>query len=403
MPRRPLSLVSLLSIAFLALACGDGPATERADSPAPPPPPPPEQAGERVSEILAIEAPLPRVAELAGLLARLDAAALPGVRRAIDGAGLEQGDPELALFAIWWSGFDPKAALAWTREDWTANSPNVLAGIYRTWAARDPQAAFASARSQFDPASQELATAAALTGWYETDTEGVLAFVRSEGDMKTQQRAADVVARRKVAEVGPRAALEWVEGLQDPGFQSLMSSRVASAVTWIDPGVAAEWATPRIDDGPRTSGLARRIAVRWRHTDPEAAMAWLSTLPAGGDREDGVTEAYRDWLNADFDAAVAWLEKEGLEPWLEPAWALYARRKSFHEPVESLAIVARFSDQELRERISTLIARAWLQRDRDAAEAWLEQSDLPEPVKKRARMTGPDQRARGEAAAAAPE
>ena len=54
-------------------------------------------------------------------------------------------------------------------------------------------------------------------------------------------------------------------------------------------------------------------------------MAWLATLPAGADRSDGVTEAFRDWMIHDRKAAFAWIEETEIQPWNEPALALYAR------------------------------------------------------------------------------
>jgi hypothetical protein len=116
--------------------------------------------------------------------------------------------------------------------------------------------------------------------------------------------------------------------------------------------------------------------------DPQGALAWLSSLPAGPDRDDGIGEAYRDWMRRDFRAASAWvdeIQKKGeLEPWTEPAIAIFAKTNGLEKPAESLELVSRFSDKSLREATTIAVARIWLQNDADAATAWLDKNLPPE-------------------------
>jgi hypothetical protein len=129
------------------------------------------------------------------------------------------------------------------------------------------------------------------------------------------------------------------------------------------------------------------VATRWVRSDPEAAMAWLSSLPDGGDREDGVLEGYRDWMATRREQAIAWIERQPVEPWLEPAFALYARGSlALRDPQSALELAGRFTNEEWRNTTSTYIARGWLERDRETADAWLKQSNLPAAVMKRAYM-----------------
>ena len=187
-----------------------------------------------------------------------------------------------------------------------------------------------------------------------------------------------------------------------------MRPRIAGAAAFADPAVAAAWAKPQISGDYRTSGLARRVATRWVRSEPEAAMAWLASLPAGGDREDGVLEAYRDWQATRREEAIAWIERQELAPWLEPAFSLYARGPlALRDPKAALALAGRFSDTDRRDTASTYIARGWLQRDHEVADAWLKQSDLPADVVKRSYMLpGRKMRRRGcraQARTAAPQ
>jgi len=384
MAAMPRSLAVSLGCALaVVLGCGD---SRLGSAPAP------ADAGAAVRKILAIEDPLVRVSELGALLARLEPDALPAVRDAFGDGPLDRGDTEVVLLATWWARFDPDGARDWTVRNWTAAHISVLAAILRTWAARDPKAAWAQAQRLPVPLQKEIASDAVIMGWRDAEGAHLDEFVASLPAGPIQQRAAEAVARRQVIANGAERALAWVEGLADPAYRELLRPRVAGAAAFADPSAAAAWAAPKVTDGPRTSGLARRVATRWVRSDPEAAMAWLKTLPDGGDREDGVLEGYRDWLSVRRDEAIAWIERQPLEPWLEPAFSLYARNElAFRDPQAALEFAGRFSDEDRRDTTSTYIARGWLQRDREAADAWLKQSKLPTGVVQRSYML-PDQK-----------
>ena len=337
--------------------------------------------------ILAGSDRLQRLAELGALLHGLGPEALPGVLEAFGAAPLDQGSPELVQLAIWWAGFDPNAAYRWTSSDWRGADALVLAGIFRTWAATEPEQAWASAQTLRFRGHREFCSDAVIAGWDESGRPGMIEFVRALPKGPLQQRTAEVVARRRVAVLGARRAVEWVNSLPPDDFRTIMTPRIASAVTIAEPSVAASWAEPQIAHAARPTGLPRRIATRWILRDPDAAMAWLATLPAGDDRDDGVTEAFRDWLHREPQAARAWIERTEMQRWNEPAFGLYARGAIASEnPRKALEIVGRLSDDSLRDYLTTVIARGWLERDREAADAWIRQAHLPDGVRERAYM-----------------
>ncbi len=373
------SLVLALGCALaLGAGCTDPPAVDSPVSPS--------QAGERVSEILSTDDPLMRASELGALLARLSPEALPGVRDAFRDASLDRGDTEVALLATWWARFDPEGARDWTTRDWTAAHLSVLCAVFRSWAASDPQRAWAEAQKMPMALQRELASDAVIMGWRETGLD-LEDFVAALPPGAIRQRAGDTLARRRVLALGARGALAWAEKLRGREFRDFMTTRIAGTAAQVEPTVAGAWAAQRISGDFRTSGLARRVATRWVRSDPEAAMAWLATLPEGGDREDGVLESYRDWLMIRRSEAIAWIERQELVPWLEPAFSLYARGDLAHrDPEAALALAGRFTDQDRRNTTCTYIARGWLERDREAADAWLSRSKLPPDVVKRSYM-----------------
>ena len=371
-------LLLLPALVSLATACGDAADRDRATVD-------PSRVGERLEEIFAEPDPIARIAELAPIFLDLPPEALPAVLEVYERSGLDGGDPELVLLGLWWARFDPRAAEQWTRTDWRAEYGAVLQAVYRSWAHSDPEAAFASAAGQLRPAVRDVSLDAAIAGWDESGKPGLIERVRSLPGLE-KQRIGELLARRRVVSHGAEAALAWAEQLKPRSFANIMALRVASAAAQADPEIAARWAEPRIAAAKRPTGLPRRIGTRWVRYAPEDAMAWLESLPAGKDREDGVTEAYRDWIKRDPEAAITWLEAQEMEPWNEAAFYIYMRGMASEKPAEMLALSERITDASLKEPAQIIVLRIWLGNDPEAAEAWIEQSSMPEGWVARARM-----------------
>jgi hypothetical protein len=119
-------------------------------------------------------------------------------------------------------------------------------------------------------------------------------------------------------------------------------------------------------------------------------MAWLATLPAGADRDDGVGEAFAEWLRNDRPPASAWIEGIPRERWNEPALAFYTRNIGRRgRPKEAVELAQHISDSTLRETTLIAISRRWLIADRAAAEAWLAQPEVPEIVRRNSGKPAP--------------
>jgi hypothetical protein len=343
----------------------------------------PDGLAGRVDQALAITDPIERSIAWHAVLGQAGPDSVAVLRDAVSAAKLDVGDPEVVAFAMWWARFDPREALLWTETEWRAQSRLVVGAIFRVWAQGDPEAA-REASVRVAKFHEEAALEAVIVGWQESGRPGLLEWAQSVPDDSARQRFADMLARRLVLALGTEGATRFVEGIADPAFRSAMTIRIASAATEQGEGAAiAAWATPLVTSGEeRPSGYPRRIGTRWILRDPEAALAWLESLPAGLDRDDGVMESFRDWMRFAPVAAQRWIQNAEIEPWSEPAFSIYARIISREKPEEALALVARFGDATLRRRMSAVIARKWVARDPAAAKAWLAGSDLPEDVKR---------------------
>jgi hypothetical protein len=382
--------VAALALALTGVACSDRP--EAAPTPGAPADAATRvsaaEAPERVRKVLEGTDLLRRVAELGALLPTVDPAAAPAIAEVFETSKIDSGEPELVLFGIWWAGHDPEAAMAWTTSDWRARQANVIAAVVRVWAHRDPQAAFGTARGLAFSNQRDLATDAAIAGWDESGQPGLLEMLPSFNSIEMQQ-VCEGIARRRVVALGPEGALKWADGLEPGQIKDIMSVRVASAAAADKNGakIAGEWARPRVTTEPGIiSNYPRRIATRWMHHDPEGALAWLASLPAGDDRDDGVSEAFRSWLRTDGNAARKWAESTEIEAWNEPAIAVYAKAIAGQQPRQAIEIARRLKSESWRESTTVVVGQVWTGNDPEAAKEWLAKADLPEHTRRTAAM-----------------
>jgi hypothetical protein len=344
------------------------------------------KAGEKAPEILAISDPFQRSIQWSALLGDAQPDTLPALRDAVAASPVDIGDPEVVAFAMWWAHFTPQDALAWTRTEWRAEPQSVIGAIFRVWGNGAPDAAFTAAEG-IGEFYEQVAFDGVISGWHDSGKPGLVERVQSLTDDVKRQRITESLARRLVLGQGTEAALRWVETIQEPAFRQTMTMRITStAATQGDAEKIAAWATPFVSSGPLgdVTGYPRRIGTRWILRDPPAALAWLKSLPEGRDRDDGVAESYRDWLSYAPGAALKWAQESPLEPWNEPAFAIYARALSNGNAKQALDLAMRFQNIDRRYLTVTVIARAWGTREEKAARDWLAQADLPPDVKQRA-------------------
>jgi len=386
---RLLLLTSLLVSAIVGLGVGYWVGTQGDSGPGLPPSrskttvpddfAPPGVTGE-VRQVLLEPDLLARTAALSSLLERLGPESLEQVREAYDSVFLDLGDTELVLFGGWWARFDPATAMVWTNRNWgTRNSIPVVRAVMRAWGRSDPRAALTATMRAPNAMVKRRWTDSVLRGWDESVQDGALEWAETLGHGPDRQWALYVVTRRRVLRDGPEAALAWAEGLPDDDelFKLNAFRRVAGAVANVDPQLATTFAERHLE-GPYAKSLPTRVGMRWVERQPEAAMRWLSSLPAGTNRDDGVQDTYFQWLTNDRVAAREWLPGVEHDGWLDPAVSIYAKSFAREDPVAALQWASGIHDPELRNPTMGVIARQWLVSDEASANAWLDQSGLPE-------------------------
>ncbi|MEE3328584.1 MAG: hypothetical protein VX252_14695 [Myxococcota bacterium] len=351
-----------------------------------------EQPGVRMEliEILKESDPLERARLLAPKLQSLSPADLPQAVAAYQDVFFEIGDFEFQLLGSWWARFDPENAIVFGRDYWDAAGAPFGRAVIREWASTSPDEAMQYAiintnADDFFPYINSV-----ITGWDESGQPGLYDAVRQMGSGHQRQRALMQIAERRTRRDGVDSVIEWVESMprssmRDAHMHGQALVRVARAVTNVDPQRAAALAEKYVlAPKPYPVHMAAAVSKKWIHQDPEASMAWVSTLPEGAGRDRAAEDGYRMWARKDSDASMAWAAQQPLEAeWFQPALSVYARQKARVDIDEGIELALAVHHPKYRLMTIGKVVREWIFREPELAVAWLEESDLDEADKKR--------------------
>jgi len=337
-----------------------------------------------------------RASRLSALLPALGPGAVPEVRAALEDPAVDRGGVEITLLVRFWATHDPEGAVSWA---WLKAPGGYRAGaigaVFEHWGKVDPEAAGKRLQglSLLPSEKLDVAEIALVRGWFESGLPGLEDYIRDLGLGTSQQRALAAFAREAIQRDGPEAIARWAESIpdEDEKFKLDAFRQVGSELALADPAAAAAWCDAHCE-GPFGTSVRMLIAQRWAARDGRAAMQWLSTAPAGKERDWAVKGAYRGWFRRDREELSSWMTAlglDGVEPWLQPALEAHATWAGAKDPMEGLKWAAVITDGMVRERSYVKIAHRWYALDESAADAWLEQSPLSEEARERVRTAPP--------------
>ena len=332
-------------------------------------------------QALAEEDELVRLRRMSAFLEHLSPGNLAEARAALVEKQTGVGPDEVRLFMLAWARFDAPGAFDWAQAQPAAWRPILTREAIQAWGSRDPQGALAALEGIEDAGTRDRLRSSLVSAWARSpDKAGVLAYVSA----LPPERGRDSYLAQLVAETakgGPEAVIAWAEAIPDdaPGdFKRAAFRLAAGAVAHADTARAAGWYEAHRDD-PYSAGSLEVIARRWVADDPPALFDWLESLtergPRDAERRRALALGIRLWIEADRNAASAWLRSQTPRPALDPALAVFAREIAERDPTDAFEWAELIDDESLRHRTRVAAARIWLRRDPAAAEAWLEQND----------------------------
>jgi len=337
-----------------------------------------------------------RAERLAALLPTLGPDAVPAVKDALTRMDVNLQTAEAVLLARFWAHHEPAEATTWAMNRAPlAYKTALILPTLTEWARQDPLGAQAEVQSAatLPGADTSVLEIALVRGWFYSQTEGLEDYIRGLGVGPNRQRALRTVIRSSMNEYGPEHTIAWVEKFDDDnkkfrlaGFRQLA---LELGKTHLDEAIifCAKWC----DDPVMGQGLRKQVAQQWALRDGESAMEYIKSAPRNLESDIANKWAFRGWYKNDREELREWLGRNGPEgagDWMQSMLELVAIDLGRVDPENGLAWARQIKEDEGRRRTVTTVLQNWRRKDREAADAWLDQTNLPEPMIERIRYYG---------------
>jgi len=311
--------------------------------------------------------------------------------------GLDTPNSELdrVLILTAWAKYDAPAATKWVknheREDIVRNA--MFAESVYIWALEDHESFLSDMEMALfiAPGFEPAALRAFIKGWFDSGAPRLESFIRDmTRDTIDRQRSVDTLIGLMTERDGAVAMVEWAKAVRgDVHYRASVNSRVAAEVVLIDSKLITDWCA-EICDTKLGEEMPHMIAASWVMQSPEEAMDFISSMPNAISVRTGTRAAFRRFVIADPDRALAWLETTTEEQRkgevLQGPVAAYVNRSSLAgQNLLALEWLEYVSHEEEREKGAIMIVRRWLENDESAAEAWMAESSMSEEAKTKAR------------------
>lgn len=358
---------------------------------------PASQSREALRQAIAETDPFVRAIRLGVLLPALSPAAIEDVRERLQDRTFPLGAAEVELLTRFWASHEPKAAAEWA----LTQSPldyrtSAIVAAFGAWGRIEPEAAVARLTLGGAGASagfgHEPAQSAFIRGWYASGLPGLEDYIRSLEMGPIRQRGLSVFARAIIHRDGPEAAMEWAESIPDEPWRYKLAAfrHLGTELAKYDLDAALAWCERQCENEKYGQNLRERLAVHFAYEDGPAAMEWIASAPPGPERDLAVRGAFRGWRRRDQEALLRWIDEEmdveNVPAYFRAASGLYAMAISWDRPQEALKWAELIEPEENRDLALMTIARRWREVDESAAEAWLQQSNLSEELRAKARI-----------------
>lgn len=324
------------------------------------------QALARLAAILRNENPLDRNRALFAYVDRLGPEDFKTAAEYFRGLGLtESRMGEYALLLSAWSKLDPLAALDFARslpED-NFSMDTVLAA----WSSRDPHAALFWAEANHEGEGSNPYLVGVIRGMAETDPNRATALLAGMPPGRARDEAMEGILPQLLAQ-GADAAKSWIENLADEQLRQSAMDLSAELLATSDPAGTATW----LQEHPGEASLNRMDDVyqEWARLDPGAAIESVTSMPAGESRSKALGGVVGAMATSDPEAALTLLD-EHPDDVDENVLKSFLWHSLESDPALAISQIPRIEDEGRRDWWYGHTLGAWLDRDADAANAWM--------------------------------
>ena len=336
-----------------------------------------------LEEALGHRNPLVRSYELSRFFRDLDEGGIPDVLGTVEAASHWFDQQEHHLLMAAWIPLDPLAAV-----DWAFSRPGTLelrasVAVVEELGFHDPALAQSVVTSIEPEETREALHLHMVRGRARSTRKDELTEYLSELEPSFGRQHAIELLVNEILKDGPDAAVAWVDEVlasADDGFKRIAFQKTAKAIAHVEPAWAAQWIA-----GHRGRAYAARatrvVAEEWADRDPDSAMDWMISLPAGSERAQLVELRFKRWLRRDGRSAEAWARSAVPARGADPAVRVLVRRHFARQPALAMEWANRLQDPIVRRGVLISVGRSWLLEDRDALVAWLPESGLESGIR----------------------
>ena len=274
------------------------------------------------------------------------------------------------------------------------NDANALGQIAAALATQSPAEALAWVESLEiqDKSHRSTVTTQLVETWAKSDPDAATTYAQSlTGDERIA--ATNTIATALAASNIDRAQA-WADDLSDPSLRQNAKVAIINQLSYRDPEAAAAALDISMDQftddkagDAQLSYSVTSVARNWAKTEPTAAAAWASDLPAGSDqRGKALSQIAGQWVEFEPAAASEWLSTLSSDPDRDSAVAGLVGRITSHDPEGALAWASTINNRSVRQSNIRGSLRAWFQEDRDAARAAMESADIDQEMRQELRQ-----------------
>lgn len=282
--------------------------------------------------------------------------------------------------------------------------------LLERWGTLDGRSAVAYAISETDYWQREKAVAAALVGWANVEPEEAWNWALENPGDDTFSSARLNLLMRRIAQTNPSLAFSYAAAVPDEALRidaiksvsnvlvdndrrdeaivlvenlpkgvprSLAIAHLAQGWSRYEPEMAAAW-VKSLKDKSALLQAAPPVARMWSALYPSRAADWALSLPAGNTRRESIRSVIERWLeDAGPNEAAQWLNQIPAHIDLDSAFQKVGFAMMEIDPSAAMTWAESITDINLRNVTTRLIAARWGQFDPQAAQDYMEFSDLP--------------------------
>ena len=281
---------------------------------------------------------------------------------------------EYAMLLTAWAEVDPMAALAYTTEN--TRGGMATGTVLAAWASRDPESAIAWAEAKHEGDEANPYMVGIIRSLAATNPARATELLQSLPFSGERGEALRAMIPHLMKQ-GPEAAKSWIAGLSDERLRDGATARFAEEMAKADPASTASWLLANLSEASTRS--VDEVFEEWAKTDKNAALASFANLPAGDARTRALRGLVTIEAREDPQAAAALMNRNASD--VDDRMVFHFVWNSFDKaPDVAASQIGLIEDERDRNRMYGRALGAWLDRDANAAQTWINSAKLPEPV-----------------------